>query len=145
MSRLELQRIAWMVLVLLVMGAVRAIATEKLSDSQIRQRIVADSLASYPGNCPCPYNTDRAGRRCGGWLISRTRRPQWGRRGIQAFGTTSGSSNATGSVMQPAATLPSRVPGLTRTCFASFNAASSSRLLLDVSLTSTLTILPLSP
>ncbi|MDQ4088489.1 MAG: hypothetical protein M3177_10855 [Pseudomonadota bacterium] len=35
------------------------------SDAQIRQEIVRQSIAAYPGNCPCPYNTDRAGRRCG--------------------------------------------------------------------------------
>lgn len=35
------------------------------SDAAIRERIVRESIASYPGNCPCPYNTDRAGRRCG--------------------------------------------------------------------------------
>lgn len=36
------------------------------SDAAIRQAIIKESIASYPGNCPCPYNTDRAGRRCGG-------------------------------------------------------------------------------
>jgi hypothetical protein len=36
-----------------------------LSDAQIKQRIIQESIDSYPGNCPCPYNTDRAGRRCG--------------------------------------------------------------------------------
>jgi len=35
------------------------------SDMEIRQRIIRESIASYPGSCPCPYNTDRAGRRCG--------------------------------------------------------------------------------
>lgn len=35
------------------------------SDSEIKQRIVERSIANYSGNCPCPYNTDRAGRRCG--------------------------------------------------------------------------------
>ena len=35
------------------------------SDAQIRQRIIQESIASYPGACPCPYNTDRAGRSCG--------------------------------------------------------------------------------
>lgn len=45
-----------------------------LSDSQVRQRIVQDSLAAYPGNCPCPYNKDRAGRSCGG-------RSAWSRAG----------------------------------------------------------------
>jgi SH3-like domain-containing protein len=36
----------------------------------IVQALIRESLASYPGNCPCPYNTDRAGRSCGrrsGW------------------------------------------------------------------------------
>ena len=36
------------------------------SDAAIRQMIVKASIASYPGTCPCPYNVDRAGRRCGG-------------------------------------------------------------------------------
>lgn len=35
------------------------------SDSAIRQKIVRASIENYPGNCPCPYNTDRAGRSCG--------------------------------------------------------------------------------
>lgn len=34
-------------------------------DAAIRQKIVRASIESYPGNCPCPYNTDRAGRGCG--------------------------------------------------------------------------------
>jgi hypothetical protein len=37
----------------------------RLTDEQIRSRIIAESISSYPGNCPCPWNTDRAGRRCG--------------------------------------------------------------------------------
>lgn len=36
------------------------------SDAEARQRIIRDSIARYSGSCPCPYNTDRAGRRCGG-------------------------------------------------------------------------------
>lgn len=36
-----------------------------VSDAAIVQRIIAQSIASYPGSCPCPYNTDRGGRRCG--------------------------------------------------------------------------------
>jgi hypothetical protein len=34
-------------------------------DSAIRQKIIRASIASYSGSCPCPYNTDRAGRSCG--------------------------------------------------------------------------------
>jgi hypothetical protein len=45
------------------LGATAAVAQ---SDAQIRQRLIRDSIASYPGSCPCPYSSDRAGRRCGG-------------------------------------------------------------------------------
>lgn len=37
----------------------------ELSDAKIRQILIAESRAEYSGNCPCPYDTDRAGRRCG--------------------------------------------------------------------------------
>lgn len=36
------------------------------SDSEIKRAIIEQSLASYPGPCPCPYNTMRNGRACGG-------------------------------------------------------------------------------
>ena len=45
--------------------AVAAPAFAFQSDAQIRQRIIRESIASYPGSCPCPYNVDRAGRSCG--------------------------------------------------------------------------------
>lgn len=35
------------------------------SDAQIRQILIDDSIASYSGNCPCPYSTMRNGRSCG--------------------------------------------------------------------------------
>ena len=41
-------------------------AQARESDAQVRQRLIRESIASYPGNCPCPYNSDRAGRSCGG-------------------------------------------------------------------------------
>ena len=47
---------------LLVLGGTAAVAQ---SDAEIRQRIVRQSIAAYPGPCACPYNTDRAGRSCG--------------------------------------------------------------------------------
>jgi hypothetical protein len=37
-----------------------------LTDAQIVSLIIQESQEGYPGNCPCPENTDRAGRRCGG-------------------------------------------------------------------------------
>jgi hypothetical protein len=36
------------------------------TDAQLKQRLIRESIASYPGSCPCPYNVDRGGRRCGG-------------------------------------------------------------------------------
>lgn len=36
------------------------------TDEEVRRYLIQESLASYPGSCPCPYNGDRAGRRCGG-------------------------------------------------------------------------------
>jgi hypothetical protein len=35
------------------------------SDDDIKQKIIDQSILSYSGSCPCPYNRDRAGRRCG--------------------------------------------------------------------------------
>ncbi|PYV71989.1 MAG: hypothetical protein DMG97_14605 [Acidobacteria bacterium] len=40
-------------------------AKTRKTDAQIKQEIIRESIASYRGSCPCPYNTDRAGRRCG--------------------------------------------------------------------------------
>jgi hypothetical protein len=47
--------------------ATAASATETgVSDAAIRQMMIRDSLAAYPGPCPCPYNTMRNGKPCGG-------------------------------------------------------------------------------
>jgi hypothetical protein len=35
------------------------------TDAEIKQAIIAESIAQYRGSCPCPYSTDRAGRNCG--------------------------------------------------------------------------------
>lgn len=35
------------------------------SNSEVRQLIIDESVSNYPGNCPCSYFTDSAGRRCG--------------------------------------------------------------------------------
>lgn len=56
--------------VLISIAAAATIAAPALargeSDDQIRQRIIRESIDSYPGNCPCPYNAARNGSRCGG-------------------------------------------------------------------------------
>jgi hypothetical protein len=35
------------------------------TEIQIWKAIIADSIASYPHLCPCPYSPNRAGRACG--------------------------------------------------------------------------------
>jgi hypothetical protein len=40
-------------------------ANGDLSDAEIRHILIERSLATYSGNCPCPYNRDVAGRACG--------------------------------------------------------------------------------
>lgn len=46
----------------------------KLVDDQVKQQIIQESIDSYPGNCPCPYNSARNGSRCG-------KRSAWSRAG----------------------------------------------------------------
>ena len=38
---------------------------QELSDDEIKKILIELSIRSYSGNCPCPYNTMRNGRRCG--------------------------------------------------------------------------------
>src|ERR1700683_2887196 len=35
------------------------------TDDEIKQELIRESIAAYPGTCPCPYNVDRAGHKCG--------------------------------------------------------------------------------
>jgi hypothetical protein len=53
---------------------VSCIPVGEATDAEIRQALINASIASYPGNCPCPYFADRAGRSCGG-------RSAWSRAG----------------------------------------------------------------
>jgi hypothetical protein len=45
--------------------AQEAVARAQLSDAAVRQRMIRESVAGYPGSCPCPYNSARNGSRCG--------------------------------------------------------------------------------
>jgi len=42
-----------------------SVFAEKASDRQIAIKLVQQSIASYSGNCPCPYSVMRNGRSCG--------------------------------------------------------------------------------
>jgi hypothetical protein len=55
----------WWVIAAAVAGLAVSPASAREADAQIKDKIIQQSIDSYPGNCPCPYNTDRAGRRCG--------------------------------------------------------------------------------
>ena len=44
------------------------------SNDAIRQTLIQESIAAYPGSCPCPYNRARNGSRCG-------KRSAWSRPG----------------------------------------------------------------
>jgi hypothetical protein len=44
------------------------------SDDEVKQFILQGSIASYPGNCPCPYNRAANGTKCG-------KRSAWSRAG----------------------------------------------------------------
>ena len=59
------------IVVLTILAAVpmkvaRAEAATALTDLQIRKILIQESIAAYPGNCPCPYSVARNGSRCGG-------------------------------------------------------------------------------
>ena len=42
-----------------------ALAKSDLSDDQVKQQMINQSIASYSGSCPCPYNIASNGSRCG--------------------------------------------------------------------------------
>ncbi|HYI49209.1 MAG TPA: hypothetical protein VEX35_12175 [Allosphingosinicella sp.] len=50
----------------LVAAAAAASPAFAQSDAQIRQSIIRQSIAAYPGPCACPYNRTRNGSQCGG-------------------------------------------------------------------------------
>jgi hypothetical protein len=52
-------------LALLVSTFAFAADPPRLSDDQIANKLIEQSIANYPGNCPCPYNLARNGSRCG--------------------------------------------------------------------------------
>ena len=56
-----MKRLAFAATALLIMAG----TAYAQSDAEVKQRIIRQSIASYPGPCACPYNTDRAGRSCG--------------------------------------------------------------------------------
>ncbi|WP_380181063.1 hypothetical protein [Kalamiella sp. sgz302252] len=56
------------------MEASQAKSASRLSDAQVKQQIIEESIDSYSGNCACPFNTASNGSRCG-------KRSAWSRPG----------------------------------------------------------------
>ena len=52
-------------LMLLLLMSSSALAKNDLSDSQVKAMMIQDSIASYSGRCPCPYNLASNGSQCG--------------------------------------------------------------------------------
>lgn len=52
-------------LMLLSFVAISPVEAKQLTDAQIKNILIQESIDSYPGNCPCPYNTARNGSSCG--------------------------------------------------------------------------------
>ena len=70
MKRTRLTWIAVCLLILLTLAlgfATAQTTTAPKTNTEIRQEIIKQSIASYKGNCPCPYSADGTGRMCGWW------------------------------------------------------------------------------
>ena len=52
-------------LMLLLLMSSSVLAKNDLSDSQVKAMMIQDSIASYSGRCPCPYNVASNGSQCG--------------------------------------------------------------------------------
>lgn len=62
--RLVLRQTAMLVL-LAATGCAIAQRAQPMTTEQIKNELIRESIASYPGNCPCPYNAARNGSSCG--------------------------------------------------------------------------------
>jgi len=68
---------ALLLLALSVDVTAKDLSRKGATDAEVKRAIIAESIRSYPGNCPCPYNRARNGSSCG-------RRSAWSRRGGHA-------------------------------------------------------------
>ena len=59
------RRIQLCTLSLLLVATFGIAKDQPKTDDEIKQEIIKESIAAYPGPCACPFNVDRAGHRCG--------------------------------------------------------------------------------
>src|SRR5689334_19006540 len=65
MQRMSGSTMRWLAAALILGTTAPAIGQSTANDDRDRQKMIAESINNYSGNCPCPYNSDRAGRSCG--------------------------------------------------------------------------------
>jgi len=58
-------RSQFIIMLLVIAGISTAGFAGSLTDDQVRKLMIKDSIATYPGNCPCPYNYASNGSLCG--------------------------------------------------------------------------------
>lgn len=65
-----------LLLLLLLAAGISPISAgaKSMTDADVRQTMIQESISAYPGNCPCPYNHASNGSRCG-------KRSAWSRPG----------------------------------------------------------------
>jgi hypothetical protein len=49
----------------LALLASTAAGAKSMSDADVRRAMIQESISSYPGHCPCPYNLASNGSHCG--------------------------------------------------------------------------------
>jgi hypothetical protein len=59
-------RILLAVFLVTVSGLSQAKGPAPATDEEIRKAMIEESIAAYPGRCPCPYHSARNGSACGG-------------------------------------------------------------------------------
>lgn len=58
-------RMLWGITLAVLMGLGLPGSAPAQSADQIKREIIRQSIARYPGRCPCPYHTARNGSSCG--------------------------------------------------------------------------------
>lgn len=61
-----MKRLTILILGLIAVCSAYAFQPAQLTDDQIRQKIIQQSISQYRGSCPCPYSVARNGSSCGG-------------------------------------------------------------------------------
>lgn len=53
------------ILALILLLSSPAFANKRMSDGEVREAIIRESIANFKGICPCPYSMHPDGKQCG--------------------------------------------------------------------------------